>query len=90
MIKSLQIKQEECFFWGTQGGAELDLFVMRKGKRLGFEFKFTESPRITRSMEIAMHDLQLDHLYVIYPGKETFPLGDRMTALNPLFAAEED
>lgn len=89
VIKSLQIKQEECFFWGTQGGAELDLFVMRKGKRLGFEFKFTENPRITRSMEIAMHDLQLDHLYLVYPGKEAFPLGDKMTALNPLFAAEE-
>ena len=32
------------------------------------------------SMRIAMADLKLDHLTVVYPGKETFPLDDKITA----------
>ena len=72
--------QEECYFWATQAGAELDLFIFKDGKRLGFEFKYTDSPKVTASMKIAFQDLKLDHLYVIFPGKATFPLAEGITA----------
>lgn len=56
------------WFWGTQGGAELDLLVFHQGRRLGFEFKFGDAPGLTRSMHTARHDLKLHRLLVVYPG----------------------
>jgi len=72
----------QVYFWATHTGAELDLFVLVGGKRLGFEFNFAESPRITRSMRVALADLRLDHLYIIHPGKEQVPLDDCISAVG--------
>jgi predicted AAA+ superfamily ATPase len=80
IIRHLQAAPEECYFWATQGGAELDLFILKNGHRIGYEFKYTDAPKITPSMQIALHDLKLDHLYVIYPGKESFALSDHISA----------
>ncbi len=82
IIKKYQAFPEECFFWGTQGGAELDLLLFRDGKRLGFEMKYTDAPKITKSMLCALQDLRLDHLYVVHPHPETFPLAEKITALG--------
>jgi hypothetical protein len=71
----------EIFFWGTQGGAELDLLVVRGSRRLGFEIKRADAPRITPSMRTAIEDLRLDGLDVIYPGAHTFALSDRVRAV---------
>jgi hypothetical protein len=63
---------------------------IKKGKRLGFEFKYADVPRTTKSMHIALKDLKLDHLTVVYPGKETFELGEKITAqgLENFFISE--
>ena len=68
-------------FWSTHGGAELDLVFMHGGRRLGFEVKFTEAPRITVSMRTAKAELGLDHLWVIHPGAHGYPMDEGMTAL---------
>ena len=70
------------YFWATHNGAELDLLIHYQDKTLGFEIKYTDSPRITRSMHIALEDLQLDHLFIIIPQKEYFPLSDKVTCLG--------
>jgi predicted AAA+ superfamily ATPase len=80
ICRSFQATPEECYFWKTQSGAELDLLILKNGKKLGFEIKYTDRPQITRSMRIAFQDLKLDHLYVIYPGKESFFLDTHITA----------
>lgn len=80
LIDTLHLTSEELFFWATQSGAELDLFIIKNGKRIGFEIKYTEKPSITKSMKIAQEDLKLDHLFVIYPGDKLFPLGTNITA----------
>ncbi|MEI7580446.1 MAG: ATP-binding protein, partial [bacterium] len=80
IIRAYALPAEECFFWGTQSGAELDLLIHHKGKRLGFEFKYTDSPKRTASMHIAFTDIGLDHLYVIHPGLGSFPLSETITA----------
>ena len=69
------------YFWATHGGAELDLLVMRGGKRYGFECKLADAPGTTRSMRVALNDLELEHLWVVYPGKEAYPLDDRISVL---------
>ena len=70
----------DAYFWATHGGAELDLLLFEGGKRIGYEFKFSESPKTTKSMHSAIADLSLDHLYVIHPGEHSFPLTENITA----------
>lgn len=57
-----------AYFWATHQGSELDLLVFHRGRRLGFEVKFSDAPVLTRSMHIAQDDLELDSLWVIHPG----------------------
>lgn len=64
------------YYWATQAGAELDLLVFENGKKIGFEIKYTETPKITRSMRIALNDLKLDRLFVVYPGDKDFFLNE--------------
>ena len=72
---------EEAYFYRTQRGAELDLMLLRGGRRWGFEFKCSDGPRTTKSMHIVKEDLGLAHLWVVYPGDLEYPLGDGITAL---------
>ena len=71
----------DAYFWGTHGGAELDLMVLHSGRRYGFEFKLADAPGTTRSMRIALDDLALDHLWVIYPGRTHYELDDQISVL---------
>ncbi len=68
------VKTEDCYFWATHSDAELDLLILKDGKRLGYEFKFSEVPKISKSMRIAQEDLKLDALTIIYPGSHDYPL----------------
>ena len=72
---------DNACFWATHAGAELDLLVERGGKRYGFECKLADAPGTTRSMRVAMADLGLRHLYVVYPGTEAYPLDDAVSVL---------
>ncbi len=71
---------DKVYFWGTQGGAELDLFVNIKRKRIGFEFKYTEKPTPQKSQYISVESLNLDHLYIIYLGQHIIPYDRKITA----------
>lgn len=61
--------QENTYFWSTHSSAELDLLIIKGQKRLGFEFKYQDAPKLTPSMRTALEDLKLDSLTVIVPGK---------------------
>ncbi|MBI3015951.1 MAG: ATP-binding protein [Candidatus Tectomicrobia bacterium] len=74
-------RKEDCFFWATHAGAELDLLVVKGRDRLGFEVKLTSSPRVTPSMRSALSDLKLQRLHVIHTGEETFMLERNIQAL---------
>jgi hypothetical protein len=73
--------EDEAYFWATQSGAELDLLLFHGPRRFGFEFKYSSQPVVTKSMRVAVQDLRLDHLWVVHPGEETFPLTEEITAL---------
>jgi predicted AAA+ superfamily ATPase len=72
----------DAYFWATYGGAELDLLLFHRGKRLGFEFKYSERPVTSKSMRVAIEDLSLDHLYVVHPGALDFPLDQAISAVS--------
>lgn len=73
-------EKEECYFWSTHADAELDLLIIKNGKRLGFEIKYTDKPKLSKSMRISLHDLHLDELTLISPGKHDFPLHEKVRA----------
>jgi predicted AAA+ superfamily ATPase len=81
VIRVLGARTEECFFWATHAGAELDLLIVRGQQRLGFEIKRTSSPRGTSSMRSALSDLKLQRLDLIHAGDKTFPLGKNIRAV---------
>ncbi len=70
-----------AYFWATHGGAEIDLLITRGGKNYGFECKLSDAPGTTRSMRVALADLALEHLWVVYPGHEAYPLDERISVL---------
>ena len=69
---------DEAYFWATHTGAELDLLLLKDGRRYGLEMKHQDAPRLTASMRIALEDLGLDHLTVLYPGSRAYALADRV------------
>ena len=82
VARRLGARADECFFWGVHGGPELDLLVVRGTRRLGYEFKRTDAPRVTSSMWSAMRSLRLDALDVVHVGRETFPLAEGIRAVS--------
>ena len=70
---------EEAYFYAIHSGSELDLYF--PSLSIGFEIKRQDAPKRTRSMDIALRDLKLKQLYVVYPGERRYALGDRIEAL---------
>jgi hypothetical protein len=81
VVLRIGARPEECFFWATHAGAELDLLVVRGQRRLGFEIKRTTAPSVTRSMHSARESLRLDRLDLIHAGEHTFPLAPDIRAV---------
>lgn len=75
------IRPEAAYFWATHTGAELDLLLLTRGRRYGVEVKFQDAPRVTASMRIALSDLRLEHLTVLYPGDLRYDLDRRVTVV---------
>ncbi len=72
---------QEFYFWSTHSGAEVDLFWQDAGKNWAIECKFADAPKSTKSVQSALADLDLEHLWVVYPGKEKYRIAERITAL---------
>jgi predicted AAA+ superfamily ATPase len=72
---------EQAYFWATHPGAELDLLLFVRGRRIGIEIKRADAPGITPSMRVALADLKLDRLIVLYPGTRAYTLGQHIHVL---------
>lgn len=81
VVELLGASRDECFFWATHQGAELDLLVVRGKRRIGFEWKRAEAPSMTKSMVVAQQDLRLDELYVVHGGQECWQMGKNVRAV---------
>jgi predicted AAA+ superfamily ATPase len=79
ILKSQQ--PDDAWFWATHAGAELDLLMMQRGFRIGVEIKRMDAPRLTASMRIAVDELKLDRLLVVYPGDRRYALAERVEAV---------
>jgi predicted AAA+ superfamily ATPase len=74
--------ERNCYFWATHSGAELDLLVFNGGKRYGVEVKYSDAPGTTKSMRIAIDDLKLDRLLVVYPGDQSYSLDKNIAVVT--------
>ncbi len=86
-IRILDKRNEELSFWRTHTGAEVDLLWQSHGKNRAIEIKYSSAPKLTKSMASAVSDLELEHLWVLYPGDKSYPLAPNVSAL-PLTAAK--
>ena len=86
------VRPDEAYFWATHQGAELDLLLFKHGRRIGVECKRMDAPTLTASMRIALDDLKLDRLIVVYPGARRYALGERVEVvpLTELVGADAD
>jgi predicted AAA+ superfamily ATPase len=82
VARVLDASPEECYFWATHSGPELDLLWVRGRRRWGFEFKRTSSPTVTRSLHAALDTLDLQRSFVVHAGDKTFPLHRKVTAVS--------
>ncbi len=82
----------EAYFWATHTGPEIDLFFLYQGRRYAIEVKFNEAPKVTKSMRVAIRDLALDHLWIVYPGAHNYPVDKKISAWSlrdvPLLPAQ--
>ncbi len=88
-IRALRARKDECYLWATHSGSELDLLVVSGRRRIGFEFKHTDAPKVTPSMKRAVETLRLQRLDVIHAGQASFPLASRMRAVAASHLFEE-
>lgn len=72
---------DEAYFWATHNGAEIDLVLFQRGRRIGIECKRSDAPTLTPSMRIALADLKLDELHVVYPGEKRYALAKNVEAV---------
>jgi uncharacterized protein len=82
------VGDRNAFFWATQSGAELDLLLLLGGQRYGIEVKYSDAPGITKSMRVALSDLGLRRLLVVYPGLDSYDL-DETVRVVPLQGIKE-
>ncbi len=81
-VRILSVDWEDCYYWATHRGAEIDLLVFLEDRRIGLEFKRTSAPRMTRSMHSALADLKLYRIFVVFPGDTRVPLHERVNAVG--------
>jgi predicted AAA+ superfamily ATPase len=81
LVGLLRARPDECFFWATHAGAELDLLIVSGNHRLGFEIKRTDAPTVTASMRSALETLGLQKLFIIHAGRKTFQIGRKIQAV---------
>jgi predicted AAA+ superfamily ATPase len=82
VIRKHQADPQDCFFWSTHSGAELDLILFPDTKKLAFEFKYTSEPKVTKSMLQVISDLSLDQLLVIIPGSGDYQLNRQIRVVG--------
>jgi len=81
-IRHYSADAEDCYFWGTQAGAELDLLIVKEGQKRAFEFKYADTPKATKSMHSALETLGLQNLTVVVPGDVSYKLSEEIHVLG--------
>ncbi len=80
--QALNMDEQDVYFWRTHSGNELDMYWQKGTRNWGVEIKYQDAPRLTRSMRIAIDSLKLDRLWIVYPGKKSYPVAADIHVLS--------
>ena len=73
------------YFYRTHSGAEIDLLLEKGGvPDMAIEVKRSTAPSPSKGFEQACDDLNIQYRFVVYPGKERFPLRHKAVAISLL------
>ena len=73
----------EINFYRTAAGAELDAVVTTGDRRIGYEIKFSESPKPGKGFWNACEDIGVERAYVVAPVTEPYPLAENVQVIPP-------
>lgn len=82
IISQHKAEPEDCFFWATHGGAEIDLLINTSTGLSAFEFKFSSQPKITKSVQETINTLGLEKVSIIVPGDVNYPLSEQVWVIG--------
>lgn len=73
-----------AYYWRTAAGEEADLLIEAGRRLIPFEIKLHSAPtrQIAPGLRGCMRELKLSKGYVVYPGKESYSLGEGVIALS--------
>ena len=75
------VEPDDLYYWATHQGAEIDLIFFKNGRMYGVEVKYADAPGMTPSLRIALEDLKLEHIAVIYPGEKRYGLHKKISVI---------
>jgi len=75
------VAPDDVYYWATHNGAEIDLVFFKGGGMYGIEIKRSDAPAMTPSMRLALEDLKLERIAVIYPGEKRYELHKKIPVL---------
>ena len=78
IIRLAEASEEEAYFWSVHSQGELDLLIVKDGRRLGYEFKYGDSPKMTPACRMALEHLKLDQLTLVCPGDAAHELDQKV------------
>lgn len=82
IIRCFHLEVENCYFWSTHQQAELDFLYFKQGLRYGIECKYMDAPKLSKSMQIALQDLNLESLTIVYPGERSYFLTEKIQVMG--------
>lgn len=50
------------------------MLLIHRGQRYGFEFTYSGAPTMTKSLPVALSDLNLERAWIVYPGNGSYPV----------------
>lgn len=70
------------WFYRTAAGAEIDLVIERNTKtKFALEIKRSMTPSLSKGFHLGCEDIEATHRFIVYPGKESFPVTKEVTAM---------
>ena len=76
VIAHFNARAEDCYFWNIQSIGEIDLMILKDGKKIAFEFKYASVPSISKRTHQLLDILKPEKFYIVTPGNESYTLSD--------------
>ena len=90
VTRLIQKRDEELFFYRTHNGTEIDLYFKENGRNIGIEFKYSDTPKNTKSIVEGIKELQLDKLFIVYPGDRRYQLNENVEIVGISHLSNKD